>query len=204
MVANIFSQAQSVAPCLIWIDQVEELLAFNTASHIGAEEGISVQFLKHMTAVRDSGQKVWIVAATNKPWNLSPPMLRRFTSRIYVSLPDKHDVLMLLKKRLKFVRQTKTCSGHQPYTLDKEVLGEEMDKLTNKYFKYPRQRYLSGDDIVRGVQTIPQALLEELKKSGARIFKKVGLGTIYQVSTFADKLYRKLYLACNTSYLATT
>lgn len=198
MVANIFSQAQAIAPCLIWIDEAEKLL--------GAEESISAQLRKYMTAVRDSGQEVWIVAATNKPWKLSEPIVRRFTNRIYVSLPDKQDALMLLRNSLRSLQQTTTTSGHHPYTLNKGVLGEKLDQLMGKYCSQPQQRYLSCDDVVRSVETIPRALLEELKKSGARPrpFKKVGPDALCQVSTFAKMFVSKLYVACNTFQLART
>ena len=173
MVANIFSYAQAVAPCLICIDEVEEMLASNTDPQIGAEEGISIQFLKHMSAVKDSGHSVWVVAATSRPWNLSPAMRRRFTSRIYVPLPEKKDVLKLLKSRLKGLERTKSLSGRNRFELEKGVLGQDLDVMTTTYFKKPRKQYLSGDDVVQSVETIRRVLLEELEQADARFFKEV-------------------------------
>lgn len=53
---------------------------------------------------------------------------------MYVSLLktllEKHGVLMLLKTRPRCLRQTKTRSGHQPYTLDKAN-----DEPVMNYFK---------------------------------------------------------------------
>ena len=139
-----------------------------------ASEGITIAFSKCMSEVRDSGLEITIVATTNKPWKLSSAMLRRFTAKIYVSLPEKKHVLKLLKNSLKRLEQRETPSGRQPFTLEKAVLGETLDKLTTEYFRKPQERYLTGDEVVQSVNTIGETLSEELLQSGARIFKKVG------------------------------
>jgi SpoVK/Ycf46/Vps4 family AAA+-type ATPase len=50
------------------------------------------QFMLEMDGISDKQQplRVYVIGATNKPWDLDEPFLRRFQKRIYVSLPD-HD-----------------------------------------------------------------------------------------------------------------
>ena len=38
--------------------------------------------------VRQKILKLYVIGATNKPWSLDHPFLRRFQKRIYVSLPS--------------------------------------------------------------------------------------------------------------------
>lgn len=93
VVANIFAHAQAVAPCLIFIDEVEEMLGSNRDTQTGAEQGVEIQFLKHMSLLQDSRAKVWILAATNRPWTLSQAMCRRFSEAIICPLPEQPNVL---------------------------------------------------------------------------------------------------------------
>ncbi|MGD8918303.1 MAG: ATP-binding protein, partial [Nitrosopumilaceae archaeon] len=49
------------------------------------------QFLTEMDGVNGKGKDLmmYVIGATNKPWSLDWPFLRRFQKRIYVSLPTQ-------------------------------------------------------------------------------------------------------------------
>ena len=52
-----------------------------------------------MDGLPDKSRKhfIYVIAATNKPWKLDEPFIRRFQKRIYVPLPDKKARIQLLK-----------------------------------------------------------------------------------------------------------
>jgi SpoVK/Ycf46/Vps4 family AAA+-type ATPase len=52
-----------------------------------------------MDGIVDKGKKlhVYVIGATNKPWDLDWAFIRRFQKRILVPLPDHHTRLMMLK-----------------------------------------------------------------------------------------------------------
>jgi SpoVK/Ycf46/Vps4 family AAA+-type ATPase len=52
-----------------------------------------------MDGIVDKGRKlhVYVIGATNKPWDLDWAFIRRFQKRILVPLPDHHTRLMMLK-----------------------------------------------------------------------------------------------------------
>ena len=58
-------------------------------SEVGGEVRSRNQFLTEMDGVNGKGKQLmlYVVGATNKPWSLDTPFLRRFQKRIYVSLP---------------------------------------------------------------------------------------------------------------------
>jgi SpoVK/Ycf46/Vps4 family AAA+-type ATPase len=53
-----------------------------------------------MDGVMDKGKNihVYVVGATNKPWDLDWPFIRRFQKRILVPLPDSHSRLSMFKQ----------------------------------------------------------------------------------------------------------
>ena len=55
----------------------------------GGEARVRNQFLKEMDSISDKGKNLplYVIGATNKPWSLDWPFLRRFQKRICVNLP---------------------------------------------------------------------------------------------------------------------
>ncbi|MDE1726636.1 MAG: AAA family ATPase [Thaumarchaeota archaeon] len=92
-VAKLFTMARGMAekeglPVILFIDEVDSLLG-NRNSEMGGEIRVKNQFLTEMDGINGKGKdlKLYVIGATNKPWSLDWPFLRRFTKRIYVSLP---------------------------------------------------------------------------------------------------------------------
>ena len=75
-------------PVILFIDEVDSLLG-SRSSEIGGEIRTKNQFLSEMDGVNGKGKNIqlYVIGATNKPWSLDWPFLRRFQKRIYVTLP---------------------------------------------------------------------------------------------------------------------
>ncbi|MEM4290863.1 MAG: AAA family ATPase, partial [Candidatus Caldarchaeum sp.] len=82
-------EAKSGKPVIIFIDEVDSLTT-ERFMEVGGEARVRNQLLKEMDSILDKGRKdfLYVIAATNKPWLLDEPFIRRFQKRIYVSLPD--------------------------------------------------------------------------------------------------------------------
>ncbi|MGQ0638347.1 MAG: AAA family ATPase [Nitrososphaerota archaeon] len=92
-VSKVFAMARGYAekeglPVILFIDEVDSLLG-NRNSEVGGEIRVKNQFLSEMDGINGKGKdlKLYVIGATNKPWSLDWPFLRRFTKRIYVQLP---------------------------------------------------------------------------------------------------------------------
>ena len=91
-VAELFSSARQAAeagkPVIIFIDEVDSLVGIR-GDEVGGEVRTRNQFLKEMDSVLDKKRQthVYVIGATNKPWALDEPFIRRFQKRIYVPLP---------------------------------------------------------------------------------------------------------------------
>ena len=93
-VSKLFAMARQYAekegkPVILFVDEVDSLLG-SRSSEVGGEVRTKNQFLTEMDGVNQKGKDLmlYVIGATNKPWSLDWPFLRRFQKRIYVSLPS--------------------------------------------------------------------------------------------------------------------
>ena len=93
-VSKLFKSAKNMleegnASVVIFIDEVDSLFG-KRDQEIGGESRVRNQFLKEMDGIDDKGKHLplYVIGATNKPWSLDWPFLRRFQKRIYVNLPN--------------------------------------------------------------------------------------------------------------------
>ena len=93
-VAKLFKIARGYAqkeskPVILFIDEIDSLLGARN-NEIGGEVRTKNQFLTEMDGVNGKGKDLllYVIGATNKPWSLDWPFLRRFQKRICVSLPS--------------------------------------------------------------------------------------------------------------------
>jgi len=92
-VSKLFNMARKLTekegkPVVLFVDEIDSLLGARS-SEVGGEIRTKNQFLSEMDGVNTKGKdlKMYVVGATNKPWSLDWPFLRRFQKRVYVSLP---------------------------------------------------------------------------------------------------------------------
>ena len=98
------AKAETGIPVIIFIDEIDALLGVNI-SEVGGEVRVRNQFLKEMDGLQDKDKNyhVYVIGATNKPWKLDEPFIRRFQKRIFIPLPDKETrkkILELYTRRL--------------------------------------------------------------------------------------------------------
>ncbi|MDG6940082.1 MAG: ATP-binding protein [Nitrososphaerota archaeon] len=152
-VSKLFNTARKLTdqgqPALIFIDEVDSLLGVRN-QEVGGEIRVRNQFLKEMDGVMDKGHKrpLYVLAATNKPWQLDTPFLRRFEKRIYVSLPDT------AARKFMFEQYTK------PLRLDTAVSLTELGRIAENY---------SGSDIKDICQSVQLRVVSELFEAGGAL-----------------------------------
>ncbi|HEV2119327.1 MAG TPA: AAA family ATPase [Candidatus Bathyarchaeia archaeon] len=109
-VSQLFTKARDVSengqPAIVFIDEIDSLMGVR-GEEVGGEVRVRNQFLKEMDGILDKNKKlhVYLIGATNKPWVLDEPFIRRFQKRIYVPLPDvkaRMDMFQIYAQNLKF------------------------------------------------------------------------------------------------------
>ena len=101
-VSKLFGSARQSSnegkAAIVFVDELDSLMGAHS-NEVGGEIRVRNQFLKEMDGIVDKGKKlhVYVIGATNKPWDLDWAFIRRFQKRILVPLPDHHTRLMMLK-----------------------------------------------------------------------------------------------------------
>ncbi len=87
---DLFEQARSHRPCVLFFDEVDALGASRTDMRQHAGRQLINQFLAEMDGVQSSNEGVLILAATNAPWHLDSAFRRpgRFDRMLFVPPPD--------------------------------------------------------------------------------------------------------------------
>jgi SpoVK/Ycf46/Vps4 family AAA+-type ATPase len=108
-VADLFETARKAAQdgraVIIFIDEIDSFFGIR-GDEVGGEVRTRNQFLQEMDNVLDKKRPshVYVIGATNKPWDLDQPFIRRFQKRIYVPLPNaeaRREMLNIYTKDLR-------------------------------------------------------------------------------------------------------
>ncbi len=91
-IARMFARARSVAPCVIFIDEIDSLVPARGSGQ--GEPQVTGRVVNTILAEMDGMeelQSVVVVGATNRPTLVDPALLRpgRFDELVYVGTPDK-------------------------------------------------------------------------------------------------------------------
>ncbi|KFM15193.1 Proteasome-activating nucleotidase protein [Marine Group I thaumarchaeote SCGC AAA799-O18] len=150
-VSRLFKMAHGYAqregkPVILFIDELDSLLGERT-NEIGGEVRSRNQFLTEIDGINDKGKdtKLYVIGATNKPWSLDHPFLRRFQKRIYVSLPSleaREKLFALYTNQLKIdsrVRLHTLASIFDGYSASdiKDICQSVQLKVVNEMFHTP-------------------------------------------------------------------
>jgi SpoVK/Ycf46/Vps4 family AAA+-type ATPase len=89
-VRDVFRFARQEAPCVLFLDEIDALGQRRTMTRNNAMRGTVNQLLTEMDGVDGVNDNVFILAATNQPWDVDPAMRRpgRLDRTVLVAPPD--------------------------------------------------------------------------------------------------------------------
>ena len=149
-VSKLFVSARKSAndgkAAIVFVDELDSLMGTHS-NEVGGEIRVKNQFLKEMDGIMDKGKAlhVYVIGATNKPWDLDWAFIRRFQKRILVPLPDHNTRLNMLKH----------YTGNLEVTEDVDL--HELARLSEGF---------SGSDIRDVCQSAQLSLIGEFFESG--------------------------------------
>lgn len=118
---NALKMAQAVAPCVLWIDEIEKGLAGARGGH--GDSGVSSRvFGTLLTWMEENKQPVFVVATANDIEGTPPELLRkgRFDEVFFVDLPTPQERALILAIHL-----TRHQRDHREFNLAEHALASE-------------------------------------------------------------------------------
>jgi len=160
-VARLFSRARQVAergrPAIIFIDEVDSLLGTYN-NEVGGEVRVRNQFLREMDGINDKTKKlhVYVIGATNKPWNLDLPFIRRFQRRILVPPPDFEARVGLFKLYTRGIELADDVDFEELAHMTEGYTGSDIrDICLDAYYSTVRELFESGRALEPGSKPRP-------------------------------------------------
>jgi len=130
-VARLFGSARKSAnggcPSIVFIDELDSLIGMRS-TEVGGEARVRNQFLKEMDGIVDKGKNIhaYVIGATNKPWALDWPFIRRFQKRILVPLPDHQARLGMFKLYTTHLKLASDVNIHELARLSEGFSGSDI------------------------------------------------------------------------------
>ncbi|MEM3781604.1 MAG: AAA family ATPase [Candidatus Micrarchaeaceae archaeon] len=121
-IKSLFNRAKENEPSVIFIDEIDALIPQrDTTNELGAQ--LVGEFLQEFDTLKEEGENIVVVAATNRPDSVDPALLRpgRFDKLIYVPPPNADERVRLFKEYL----------GNAP--ADKDVDFSKLAAITEGY-----------------------------------------------------------------------
>jgi len=91
MAKAVFTLARKLAPCVIFLDEVDSLLSSrdrgDDTTH-GTLTSLKTTLMQEWDGLRTTRDRVVVIGSTNRPFALDEAVLRRMPRRILVDLPD--------------------------------------------------------------------------------------------------------------------
>lgn len=135
-VRDLFKQAQQMAPCIVFIDEIDAIgKTRDTAMGGGNDEREQTlnQLLAEMDGF-DTNKGLLLLAATNRPEILDPALLRpgRFDRRIIVDKPDLKGRIDTLKVHSKDVKMDETVDLEAIALATSGAVGSDLANMINE------------------------------------------------------------------------
>ncbi|MEM2081933.1 MAG: AAA family ATPase [Candidatus Bathyarchaeia archaeon] len=176
-VAKLFNSARKSSnegkPAIVFVDELDSLMGQHQ-NEVGGEIRVRNQFLKEMDGIVDKGKNlhVYVIGATNKPWDLDWAFIRRFQKRILVPLPDHHTRLMMLKLYTANLQIAPDVDLHELARLSEGFSGSDIrDVCQSAQLKIIGEFFESGKAMDKAAKPRPltmndfKQILEERKPS---------------------------------------
>ena len=165
-VRDLFKKAQSVAPCIVFVDELDAV-GRHRGSGLGGGHDEREQTLNQLLVEMDgftANAGIIVIAATNRPDILDPALLRpgRFDRKVFVHLPDikgRHEILKVHTQNIsldpntdlfKIAKGTSMFSGADLANLVNEaaLAGAKKNKMAVDLedFEEARDKILAGKE----------------------------------------------------------
>ena len=166
LIRVLFDLARYHSPSTIFIDEIDSLMSSRDSTSSGEHEGsrrMKTELLIQMDGLNQSSDLVFVLAASNLPWDLDMALLRRLEKRILVPLPTVKGREIMMERSLKgrynekevnlrkWAERLDMYSGADVQLLCKEVAMRPVRRLMKKLLTIhteEEEEHMNNEEIV--------------------------------------------------------
>ena len=161
-IRKVFQVAEGLAPCVLWIDELEKVFAGSGPDSASADAGVSSRLLaSFLSWMQDRKAPVFVAATCNNVTVLPPELIRkgRFDELFFVDLPNQTE-----RKQIFAIQLAKRKRNPADFDLEKVAAaaqgysGAEIDAAVQGglYAAYSERKPLSTQSLLDALaQTVP-------------------------------------------------
>ncbi len=161
-IQKVFKVAEGLAPCVLWIDELEKVFAGSGPDSASADAGVSSRLLaSFLSWMQERKSPVFVAATCNNVTVLPPELIRkgRFDELFFVDLPNSAE-----RKQVFSIQLTRRKRNPRDFDLDriadaaKGFSGAEIESAvqTALYAAYSRKNELATEDLLTALSsTVP-------------------------------------------------
>jgi len=161
-IQKVFQVAEGLAPCVLWIDELEKVFAGSGPDSASADAGVSSRLLaSFLSWMQDRKAPVFVAATCNKVSALPPELIRkgRFDELFFVDLPSQAERKQVFGIQLtKRKRNPADFGVDQVATAARGYSGAEIESVvqTALYAAYSQKQQLATQHLLEAIQsTVP-------------------------------------------------
>jgi len=147
-VRELFDEAKRIAPCLIFLDEIDVIMGKRESAQREMERRIVGQMLTCMddlTLDKTDGKPVMIIAATNRPDSLDPALRRagRFNIEINLGVPNEKAREKILRRLTQKSKQRNTFDYRNLAKLTAGFVGADLKDLVSVAGEEAKERRMA-------------------------------------------------------------
>ena len=177
-IQKVFKVAEGLAPCVLWIDELEKVFAGSGPDSASVDAGVSSRLLASFLGwMQERKAPVFVAATCNNVSALPPELIRkgRFDELFFVDLPNQSERKQIFAIQLaKRKRNPADCDLNRVAAAAKGYSGAEIDAAvqTAMFASYSTKQPLSTQTLIDALKaTVP------LSTTRAKRFRNYGMGT---------------------------
>ena len=179
LVRALFQLAYEMQPSVVFIDEIDSILSKRKEDENDAMKRLKTEFLIQFDGVGSSEEnRVLIIGATNRPFDLDPAVIRRLPKRVYVGPFNEEDKKGFIKKIItqnkcnitdeEFLKIAKMCDNYSNSDLKelcREAAYEPLRELNSSNLKKVSElRPITFEDFNKAVRKVRGTLTENILK----------------------------------------
>lgn len=188
---EVIATAEAMAPCVLWIDEVEKSLSGTGSSNFSDGGTLSRVFGTLLTAMQEGMDGVTVIATANDISKLPPEFIRRFNEVFFVDLPsaeERWEILGIHLTKRKFDIKDFDSKKKEILEASDNFTGAEMEKAVKDGIA---RAFYAGDKKLKPIHVIESMLetkpIHKIYASKVKEMQEWAAGHARYASSYSEK-----------------